>query len=447
MRLRGTTLLLVVVLTALAAVSSCAAAAGRVLAERALSPAVADADTIALVAQPGEARILDARGDERAAVPIGGGCLEPPTSIGPLGGGQLVFSCRLEHTAPYPYVIDGEVRMLDLATHAEHVPAGAAAALQAAIEEPVGFGSFEAVGTHGLLFSSSYYHSNVTVKGIDWRTGAQVADPGTDAVLDMDSPTLVTPLCAPVRRQASDSPFDPRPSFNPFAYAAPVALGAGFHGPVTLQRCGERAPRVLQPRLARRYVSELRLARGVATWRLGRLGSAPTRLRGYLIACDVLLDWELEVDEQAVPTHRALVLSQGGAFGPWRIRRLLLDGICPATRAAWTLTAVNGERSVAARPSAATLGLPTREAVATLLARHAAGAARLAVRPGTSIRLTPGRRAHTVRWRSGAGAWHRLRFGRSGWRLPALAGETLAVDVRYRRGGSARFALRLVPRF
>ena len=60
----------------------------------------------------------------------------------------------------------------------------------------------------------------------------------------------------------------------------------------------------------------MQLVPSLASWRLAPPGNVPIRLRGYLIGCDVLLDWELGLHTQAAPTSRALVLSESSDGRP-----------------------------------------------------------------------------------------------------------------------------------
>ena len=80
------------------------------------------------------------------------------------------------------------------------------------------------------------------------------------------------------------------------------------------------------------------------------------------------------------------------------------------------------------------------------------GVSRAKLRPGEDLQLRFRTGARTVRWRLGDGAWMRGVFSGEGGhdvtlRLPQLSGpRRLTFDARLRQGGSARFALRLVPR-
>ncbi len=449
MPLRRIPLALVVVLTMLA---PDARAAGRLLADAAPAPAVADANTIAVMSSPGNVRLYDARGGELAALTIGDGCVRPPGGIGPIGGGQLMFDCSVARPSPVGGDATYEPRLLDVSTHETRIAAGASDAYYRALDEPLGAGYFIAVGAHGLLLRSSYYHGNTVDEGIDWRTGAHVAEPGAEAVLDIDSPSLVAPLCAPLARRPYDiapsDTIDGLPAFDPFVYAPPYALESGPRSRLMLQRCGTTSARFVEADLGRRQVYDMRLVPGIATWRLWVLGRQPTRLRGYLIGCGVLLDWELRAGTQAAPTRHALVLSEPADDGrTWRVRRILLDGICERTRAAWQMTVANGPRSVHLPPRGATLRLSDRGATATLPDRISR-LRHLAVRAGTSVRLLPGTGARAVLWR-GEGGWRRLHAGPEGWSLPAAATRApadLTFEVRYRGGGRARFEVHLLPR-
>lgn len=441
-----------------------AAPADRVLARQSPSPARADGDdTIALMPRAGVVQLLDGRGTPTGSADVSQGCLTPPAALGALRSGQLLFTCSVEHDFPSGPSPSDEPRVLDLATDSVRVPAGALDALYRALELPLGGGAFLDVGAFGLLFASGYYHGGMSYEAIDWRSGMAVPQPRTPSqVLDLDSSTLVTTLCAPLRRHPWDSPTgdltDPDPLFDPFQYAPPYALSWGPRSLLTLRRCGSSVRTVLQPRLrATASLAGVQLAGGVASWIVYDLMDPRDGLplRAYFPACGVRVERLVEVGAQdlVVPqvahVRGALILSEQFVQGkPWRITRLSLAGVCHQTTRAWTLMVMSGRKAVRlAATSGATDSLPNEGWSATRLA-SSQSRARLRVGHAASLRLVPGVGAQAIRWRLGAGRWHALRARAGRWQAavsPIGRPQLLTLQVRWRHAGFAAYALWLVP--
>jgi len=445
-----------------------AARADRVLAEHASSPARSDgAGTVAWIAAPGALQLADGRGSPTASVDLSGGCVEPPEQLDAVGGGQLLFTCTVEHDFWWGRGRSGEPRLLDLATRAVRVPAGAVEAFYDALDRPLGSARFEDVGLHGVRMWESVYHGGEGVQGIDWRSGASMGDPVDPAqVLDVDAPGLVTTLCAPLRRTRWDIPFvhgvtDPPPLFDPFLYAPPYGVAWGLRSPLVLRRCGRPGAQVLEPRLPHdRMLRTVALAGGTVAWLAGDYtatpGSKRLPLRAYLSDCGarvqrpVTVQPSTSVSPQIALVRDGLVLSELTDAGrAWRISRLSLAGVCRRLRQTWSLGVLaEAVQGLAAAPGS-TQRLVDRGLLATRLQPPRART-RLTVRAGSTIRLLPGTPAHAMRWRLGAGRWHRIRPV-DGWRwtlrLPdRLEARSLGIRVRTRQGGELRFAAPLVVR-
>ncbi len=433
---------LVLLACALTAAPS-AAAPFQTIAEQAPSPARADgASTIAYMPAPGMLRLLDAQGAQTAAVDLSAACASPPSAVDAIGGGVLAFSCAY-----------AEARLLDLATRTVRVPAGVPEALRRAFDYTLGGGWIDAVGVHGVRLQESAYHSGQWTSTIDWRSGARVADP-TDPtqLLDVDSPTLVTTLCEPLRRRPWDLPsrdIDPWPLYDPLLFEAPYGVTWGPRSPLTLQRCGDTRARVLEPRNRRDWhVKQAVLDAGFVSWIAG------DALRAYLPACAVRVERPfMQAPGAYFPTlaHVAggIVFSEQRSYGaPLRIELLSLDGVCERTTRAWRFGAANESRRVAVPLRSASLRVDRPGWLARRLGTGTPRTPRLAVRPGTDVSLTAGAQLRGVRWRLGDGRWRAAAVRSRVVRLPlpALATATvLRAEARYVSGGKARLAVRIAP--
>jgi hypothetical protein len=430
------------------------AAADRVLAEGAASPARSDGKRTAVYfSAPGTLQLLDAGGTPEAAVDVGGGCVEPPSELIAVSETKALFTCAVEHDFEYGRFPSREPRLLDLVTHAVSVPVGAVEAMYGVLSATSG-GLFEDVGEHGVLFHWYAYHGNNSRGAIDWRTGARADEPTVPThLLDLDAPELVATLCDPLRRKPWDVPHeggsDPPPPFDPFLYEPPYGVSWGPRSPLTLQRCGSSHAQVLERRLPHdQLLQAVALSDGVVSW-LGADGARPTSaLRAYLPRCGVRVE-RRAVSSEIAHVRGGLLLSER-VNGLWRISRLSLAGICAQTRRAWSLT-VRGRRAVVLHARAgATQRLVNRGWHATRIVRLRDRVPRLEARAGSTLRLDPGVAAGAMRWRLGAsGGWHRVRAVANGWRLKLpqrLDGPgRLALRVRSRQGGEALFDVRVVP--
>lgn len=430
-----------------------AAGADRVLADDAASPARSDGKrTIVYFSRPGTLRQLDARGAPVAAADVGGGCVEPPSELVAVSETKALFTCAVEHDFSYGRLPSREPRLLDLVTHAVSVPVGAVEAMYAVLS-PTSGGHFEGVGEHGVLFHWGAYHGNDSRGAIDWRTGAETAEPtAPNQLLDLDAPGLVATLCDPLRRKPWDVPQEgpgSSPAFDPFLYEPPYGVSWGPRSALTLQRCGSSHARVLERRLPQdQMLHAVALSHdGVVSW-LGAVGARPaSALRAYLPRCGVRVE-RRAVSSEIAPVRGALVVSEQ-VDGLWRISRLPLAGVCTQTRRAWSLT-VRGRRAVVLRARAgATQRLVSRGWHAVRLQAPSEGVPHLRTRPGETLGLHPGAAVHALHWRLGGGGWHRLRAAGNGWKLTLPQGlersERLELRVRSRVGGEALFAVRVVP--
>ncbi len=464
---RGLTALACALLAVLATATGAHADGNRVLAEQASSPARADgADAIAWFAAPGTLQPADGHGALASTVDLSGGCLAPPTQLDLAGGGQLLFRCSTEHDFWFGRFPADEPRLLDLSTRAVHVPAGVVEEWYADLDEPVGAAWFNAVGRQGVQMAAYTYHAGTRDFAIDWRSGARVDfQAAADRVFDVDAPGLVTTLCEPLRQTRWDVPFtgvtDPPPYFDPLLYEAPYGVSWGLRSALTLQRCGESAAQVLEPRPPHgRMLRVVQLSGGFVSWlarditRVQPPASIP--LRAYLPSCGVRVERPVslvsgdELSPQIAHARDALVVSEQAARGgPWRISRLPLSGVCAQTDKAWSLSVRAGRRTTTLHAApGATQRLVNRGWRATRLASTATRDPRLAVRDGATLGLYE-TDAHAIRWRLGRGPWHALREAPNGWRLDLpqhLAGQRLTLRVRTRQGGTATYALRLTPR-
>lgn len=417
------------------------AAADRLIADDAPSAAYSnDADTIARIAAPGSLELLDGDGAVTDTVDVGADC----TALDAVGGGVALYECA-----------DGP-RLLDLSTHATRVPVGAREALAQALGQTLGFARFEGVGTTGLLFSSICYHCGESVRAIDWRTGATVGTPSEPTqLLDLDSTSLVTTLCSPLRQSPWDLPqrgIDPWPEFDPFLYASPYGLTWGPRSPPTLETCGTEHALALDARPRHvRFLADVQLTRSVASWVVVRRADLPASLRVYRPSCGVRFERSVafaqpgEAYGHVALASDALFVSEPLEGHRWRIRQLSLDGLCERAVRAWTLRVANGRRHLAlvARPQAR-VRLRDRGWLATRIAVPGS-TPRLAVRPGTPLRVAGAEPLRSLRWRIGGGAWTRGAPG-AGIALGRFDRDArLRIQVRYASGRSARFALKLQP--
>ncbi|HEV7774712.1 MAG TPA: hypothetical protein VGO48_15635 [Conexibacter sp.] len=431
--------------------------ASTVLAARAPAPARSDsAQLIAWVGPPGIVHVAGERGRIRRTRDVSAACLEPPRSVTAVGGLQVLFDCLVPHD-PQPRI---EPRLLNVETGEVSVPAGAAAVLDDFREASGGLeagpGAFLDVGWFGLRFSAGYYKEHVFSTVLDLRTGARVDDrEEASSIVNLDSPELREPLCSPLRRVPYDLPpgiFGSTRTFNPQWYDHNRVVQWGPGTSLSVQRCSSRRKLILQARGrgAPRF-DDVNLGGSIVTWTIPSGNEQAETLRAFLSECGVRVEWRIPQDAQVEPISEALVVNTPlGTAGPWQIRHVSLRGVCTRIRRAWGVELPNGSR-VQAR--SATFSLPERAAEAVELEPLSFGVSRAVVRPGADLPLKFHSGARAVRWRLGGGAWERavLPAREHGLgatlHLPLLSGPCrLTLDVRFRQGGAAHFALRLVPR-
>jgi hypothetical protein len=419
------------------------AEAGTLLEAHASGPAMSDGSgTVAFPLTPGTVHVLRSDG-ARYDADVRGICDGGDPSIGAVGGEELLLLCP-----GAPNSGGGKPLLLDLATRALREVAGAAALIATNRLSPYGWTTFNDVGAYGVGFHVGAYHGS-NDGALNWQTGVRSYGVGgaPARALDLDSPELSTPLCSPLQRVATRYETD-GPEFYPYAFEAPYGVAKidrdavpALAATLTLERCGS-ARRLI---LSRDDVRDLQLKQGIISWDVGVYAGY-----AYLTGCDAQIRWGTEGAVRVAHLVDAVVLSEAAsASGPWHIRRVGIAGICGQVRDAWTLTTANGMRTARASATvAATLRLHDGDATATLRARPRGAVVSLRVQLGTSLRLYPGVAADDMRWKLAAHRWRALDRTSGAWRLPVpplAAPRTLIVGVRFRQGGSARFALRLVP--
>jgi hypothetical protein len=348
-------------LALLAGAGSNAAVAADVIASDVTGPALSDGrDTLAFLAKPGTARLLDGSGGDARDVAVGDGCLTPPTEISAVGGGQVVVQCQRPHTSIFADEPRDEPRLLDVATLQLRDVVGAGRILDYADDSSSSYSRVGgAVGTAGIAYTASGYHWAVW-GGLDWRTGASVRDPSSaTAIIDLDSPSLTTSLCAPLTRVRNplEESWPDGSAFEPYAYEAPYGLSWSSSAPLRLQRCGSSAATVLQPR-TRIHPGQPQLDAGFVTWTMRGVGPSMP-LYGYLPRCGLRLRWAVSPLTRTAHLTDALVVSETwSGIGRWRISRIPLDGACARIERGWRVTVAASGRRVALTPTSATRSRP-----------------------------------------------------------------------------------------
>lgn len=429
---------------------------GRIIARDVLTPAVTDGHGVtALFSRPGMLRVIDASKRESFEVDVTAGCLQAPTTVVAVGGGQVVFNCTVEDSGTDRHDVP---RLLDISTRTVHVPPGADQAIAAAETEPLGYGYASAIGTYGLLIKTPYYHGGDPSVVLDWHTGASFySPPNPTQIRDLDKPSMITSLCAPLQLMPSDEPgpIDTVP-FDPYLYEPPFGVIYGTQTSLSIQRCGSARKLVLQPTQdGAMEATDIELAAGFVSWIVGDAGGS---LYAYLPACHVRLAWR---DVPWVDGNYNLTQHLDGAMlvarprdpenvwppaGPWTIWRIPIAGAC--TRTARALTAqvfAGGSRAQAAWSSGSVRDVPSG-ADATLLGMPRAPIPRLQARVGAHLGILLGTPSRRLRWRVGGGPWHSASGHAKTWSLrvpPSRTSHTLAIEAAFTRGGSARFAITL----
>lgn len=115
------------------------------------------------------------------------------------------------------------------------------------------------IGSRWLAFrQESSPHGNVIVRRYEnWHTGRVLPEPGAASFPDLDVPTLVRPLCKPLRRTFNDESL----AFDEYQYERPYGARKDRREELTLDRCGRRRGTVLA-----HSASSIQLASGILTW-------------------------------------------------------------------------------------------------------------------------------------------------------------------------------------
>jgi hypothetical protein len=416
------------------------------IATDAASPAVTDGwKRIAYMPTPGRLQLLVNRSQPVYALDVSAGCSVAPRLIA-IGGGKVLFACDSS----------GDISLLDIASRTLHDVPGARAALQAAEAHTLGSGAFTDVGAYGLRFESTAYHEGTSIATLDSRTGVLSPAPETETTTqNLYEPNFVTRLCAPLKRSRPSGPFA-EVSYDP---VWPGVLDAVFERPgvgLTLEECDSGKTHVLwSTKTHPAPIADVQRAAYMVTWVVPRTPdrvALGVRLHAYL-NCGIGVYWKLAPYARTAIVRSGLFVSEAQRTdGPWDIRRIPTRDICTKTGQAWAMALDDGRRLAGVSPRAATLRLPGVGTVARLQVRDDVYPVSATMRPSGTLRIEPGTRprlVQSVRCRVGNGAWTNAVRRRLDWRL-ALPFVTkpypLALEVRYRDGGRARYRVRVAPR-
>jgi hypothetical protein len=421
---------------------------GRVVAQDATSPAVTDGHSLeAYVPAPGTIRVRRA-GAGSFDVDVTNACPTPIRYVSAVGGGEVLFNCPGPPARPL---------LLDVATRTVQEPVGAAKAIADAENDPTGgYAGALDVGAYGLLLATPAYHAADAQEVLDWHTGATTsAYPPATAVLDLDSPTMSMPLCAPLTRKPYDTPltFD-TPPFDPYRYEAPYGVLDGPRTSLTLEQCGSTRTLVLQPwRRFHPRALQIELASGFVSWVLN--DGQRASLYAYLPACHLRLQWAVRSWPSSVPSISAVrtghvahgvILSEASSAG-WTIRRLLIGTVCDWAPRAVRLGLFSADRTVASvMPHDGSVPLDHVDALASIFGTRAPPIPLVRLRAGARLDASVGAAVRRAHWRVGAGSWHIARGKRwsasltvPGIRVP----QPLTIVLDFRAGGSARYLIRV----
>jgi hypothetical protein len=444
--MRRSLLCAAVVLAAVVLAQSSSAAMRFPIATDATSPAVTDGwKRIAYMPTPGRLQLLVNRSQPVYALDVSAGCSVPPRLIA-IGGGNVLFACDSS----------GDISLLDIASRTLHDVPGARAALQAADARTLGSGAFTDVGAYGLRFESTAYHEGTSIATLDWRTGGLSPAPETETTTqNLYDPSFVTRLCAPLKRARrtgllAEGPYDP---------VWPGVLNAVFERRgvgLTIEECDSGKTHVLwSVRKHATPIADVQRAAYMVTWVVPRTPdriSLGVRLHAYLPNCGVDLDWKLAPYARTAIVRSGLFVSEAQQpDGPWDIRRIPTRDICTKTGQAWGMALDDGRRLAGISPQSATLRLPGAGTVARLQVQDGVWPTGATMRPSGPLRIEPGTLPHlvrSVRARIGDGAWKEAIRRPLSWALPLPSVSkpyTLALEVRYRDGGRARYRVRIAP--
>ena len=378
-------------------------------------------------------RVIDAsRGDAAFDVRIPPQCASDTFPIlVTAGGGRALVFCFISGPSEPPAL---RPFLLEIATRSWHDVPGYDALLAAS-----SFADLDLLGSRWV---------EGTVSGgphvwLDLRTGARRTDPGTwRQALDLDSPGLLRPLCAPLRRELPLSATDLR-AFEPYTYAPPygVLYSEVLHT-IAIQRCGDPQPTVLA-RNSGFDGAPGALDGGVLTYASGTSSGVPQVAHAFLPACRASLSWKRSPGLYGVAHAGRAIYTLTHPFkqNVTTLRVLRLPPGCPPGDELAVSSGAGSARALASggRWTAASL------AGASVVAMPGPGRVPtpVSVRAGATVTLRTSAVARSVRWRIGGRSGLARRLGRPGlrWqlRLPRGAGT---VEVRVAAGGVARFRLR-----
>jgi len=373
----------------------------------------------------GTIHVLDTETGSSFDAAPGDQCLSP--TIAAVGGGQALLKCA--PTADRGWWVPP--LLLDLETRAFHAPANAN------VMSPGDGGSFvTGVGSVGIAFGRDGHSS--FVGALNWTTGA-VVNETKDHVFDLDRPTLLTPICAPVLAKASTF-------VSGLHYQRPFALETTRSG-LELQRCGSTRTALLQPgHPAPLNATDSDLASGFVTWIVP--GALDATLSAYLPKCQAKLTWTVSNLSMVGHVRDGVILSEqfiGG--GPWQVRQLSIDGVCARVSSSAQLTIRTSGRRLTGTARSGTLpDAPTGADIA--LPRPTKAPAQFSMRAGRAVSLRIVSAARSVRWHVLGSPWALARRKGAGWTFRAprtRVTRTLAVSAALTNGGTEQFELR-VPR-
>jgi hypothetical protein len=417
-----------------------------------------DDHTIAFMPEPGVIRTIDAITGARRDYDVRPTCGTADVALTGVGRGHAAFGCRvagsgLRYSSFTLDLASGEVQSITAIDQIEQ---------DLGIPGPRGYVTVGAIGAYGVAATEYVYHGGGEFV-VNWRTGEQgpsLYGLDSQTVLDLDSPTLTTKLCAPLSYDDTQ-PDNGGGDQLTYEYEPPFGLDRSYGYPLTLQRCGSTRKTVLVRGVADAYPPALNshLGGGFVSWESGAVWPArPMRAdpNVYLPACDAQMTWPIrpvEPSDAADPFDPPRHL-RDGILVPTTVkdgvteqyRQISLAGVCGrVARAARVAVTTRSMRTAAsarageAVDSATGATIPlTPFATTRRSTLRATAAAAVVVKTGTSTRA--------VRWRLGGGRWHAARGHGVRWmlRLPRSRGtHVLRLRAAFSAGGNATFELRV----
>jgi hypothetical protein len=270
-------------------------------------PAIARADLVsdgtryAAWERHGVVHVLDDHGPAQT-IPVPVGC-----RLANIGAGKLLFDCSV----PSDDAILVRGQTVDIAT-------GAVAQLPERVVgesgAPVDSAGYGAIGTHWIAYGASYYHGSITTYlpldgGPPQSIGSNdVFREAQRSVLDLDTPQLEVPMCAPLRirgGEAIDAPYG--------VYRRPYLAVQWADGRLTLQRCGSPTAKVVTR--CPGFCGNIALGRGLLAWIDGRSWVHLRRHRGASVV------WRPRSGARwlVLTDRRAVVQTRGGAIVTRRV--------------------------------------------------------------------------------------------------------------------------------